>query len=203
MGWTELNWRSKMLIENIRRSIRYYLVKGHRYGNNCDCQPRKSHVAFQLAYLYFIFKIRRIFTMNISQTVTYYTGQTYMKSHIVFRLACLHLTVTISKGHAYFDCGYLANWETGHTLLLLTNMKPHMAFRFIYLHLTLTQGHAHYRCEYLTNGYIYDKYCCGQQMWSRTYGLSSGIYKFIFTLSKIQCQVHAHFDCEYLANRVR
>ena len=129
-------------------------------AKNCNCQHRKSHVAFQLEYLYSIFKIRHIFTMNISQTVTYYIIlllPSYMKSHIVFKLACLHLTLTISKGkgQAYFNYGYLANGEIEHTLLLPTNMKPHMAFRFTYLHLTLTQGRAHFRCEYLTNGYIY------------------------------------------------
>ena len=54
--------------------------------------------------------------MNILQTVTYKASiaiAKHSKSHVVFRLAYLHLTLANSKdqcqGHAHFDCEYPAN----------------------------------------------------------------------------------------------
>ena len=91
---------------------------------------RKSHMAFQLAYLHLTFalvmvkvKVMHILTVNISQTMTDNISQamtdetnitmlTNGMSHTTFRLAYLHLTFAHCLGqgldHAHFDCEFLA-----------------------------------------------------------------------------------------------
>ena len=48
----------------------------------------------------------------------------------------------------------LKRWQIGHTLLLATHRKSHVAFRLSYLHFTLdySKGHALFECEFLANG---------------------------------------------------
>ena len=137
----------------------------------------------------------------------------YMKWHIVFRLVRLHLTLTISKcygqGHAYCNCGYLANEKYGtdcycqqiwsrkwlfdlHIYIWpwsILNLKVKVMQIFA---VSITQT-----VTYILSIAVANK-CEVAHMAFR-----SACINLIFTFSKGQRHDHAHLDCEYRANRGR
>ena len=68
-------------------------------------------------------------------------------------LACLHLTVALSKGqgqgHAHFECEYITNGKR-YSIAIDIKMKLHKGFRSAYADLILShsrgqsQGHVHF-----------------------------------------------------------
>ena len=74
---------------------------------------------------------------------------------------CLHFFAdTKGQGHAHFDRIYLKNGNIQHILglLLPSNRKSYIGYRFAYLYLSLASskcqgiGHAHFNCKHLGNG---------------------------------------------------